>query len=116
MKNPGNPELHRWDPVCISLITLATAVLVGLFTLVGVADEVLQSKRLQLQAMVTGALAITAYFACLAYGYSAIFTDSVTRKRSRSMEAAAIFTVEVMAVVATATFVVWAKLESITLH
>lgn len=116
MKNPGNPEPHRWDPVCISLITLATAVLVGLFTLVGVADEVLQSKRLQLQAMVTGALAITAYLVCLAYGYSAIFADSAVLKRSRSMETAAIFTVEVMAVVATATFVVWAKLEPATLQ
>ena len=116
MKNPGSLEFQRWDPVCISVITLATAVLVGLFTLVGVADEVLQSKRLQLQARVTGALAITAYFACLAYGCSAIFTDSAVLKRSRSMEAAAIFTVEVTAVVATATFVVWAKLEPTTLQ
>jgi len=115
MKNPGNPELHRLDPVCISLITLATAVLVGLFTLFGVADEVVQSKRLQIQGMVTGALAIAAYFACLAYGYSAIFPDSAALKRSRSLEAAAIFVVEVMAVVATATFVVWAKLEPATL-
>ena len=101
---------NRWDPICIAVMTLATASLVALFTLVGFSNEVLASDRFRIQAMLTGALTVGAYFLCLALVFAAIFSDEEDRKRNRAQEAAGLFTIQVMAVVATAVLVVWAKL------
>ena len=101
---------NRWDPICIAVMTLATGSLVALFTLVGFSNEVLASDRFRIQAMLTGALAVGAYFLCLLSAFAAIFSDDGDSKRNHAQEAAGLFTFQVLAVVATAVLVVWAKL------
>ena len=110
ISNPNTPAPNRWDPICIAVLTLATASLAALFTLVGFSNEVLASDRFRVQAMLTGAFTVVAYFVCLALVFAAIFSDEEDRKRNRAQEASGLFTIQVMAVVATAVLVVWAKL------
>ena len=111
MAQPSGRGPDHWDSVCIGFVTLATAILVGLFTLIGLGDEALVAGRFRYQVMVTGGLAIAAYFISLFYAYGAIFTEPVEQKKSSTQEVAGIFIAEAMAVAATAVFVVWAKLE-----
>ena len=110
MGSPSNPGPERWDAVCLSFITLATAVLAALFTLVGFADEVLASPDFRAQTILVGALAVGVYFTCLGFAYQAIFADAVDRKKAKAQDVAAMFLLEVVAVVGVAFFVIWAKL------
>ena len=104
MGSPSDRGLRSWDAVCVSVITLATAVLVALFTLVGFADEVLNSDRFRAPVMISGATAIGAYFSCLILAFNAIFSNDAEHQKSRAQDAAVVFISEVVAA-----FVVWAK-------
>ncbi len=110
MGNPSDQGPRRWDAVCVSVITLATVVLVALFTLVGFADEVLNSDRFRAPVIISGATAIGAYFSCLILAFNAIFNDDAEQQKSRTQDAAVVFIFQVVAVVVVAAFVVWAKL------
>ncbi len=110
MGNPSDQGLRSWDAVCVSVITLATVVLVALFTLIGFADEVLKSDRFRDPAMIIGATAIGAYFSCLVLAFNAIFNNNAEQQKSRAQDAAVVFISEVVAVVVVAAFVVGAKL------
>ena len=96
MSNHNDQGPSRWDPICIALITLATASLVALFTLVGFAGEVLTSGKFRNQATLVGTLAIVAYFVCLASAFGALFSDEYDRKRNKAQEAAGLFAAEVL--------------------
>ncbi len=110
MGSPNSSRPERWDGVCLSIITLATAVLAALFTLVGFADEVFADVNLRVAAITIGALGIGAYFTCIGFAYAAIFSEQVERKRANAQETAGMFIAEVVAVVAVAFLVIWSKL------
>ena len=111
MATPSSQEPDHWDAVCISFLTLATAVLVGLFTLFGLGDEALKAGRLRIYVLIAGTLALVAYFCCLAFARNAIFADSPERKRSGARDVVNVFIVEATAVAITAVLIVWSKLE-----
>ena len=110
MGRPNSPSPEHWDGICISFITLATAVLAALFTSVGFADELLKDEELRTSAIVIGMLGVVAYFTCLGFAWRAIFTESADSKRAGAQEAAGVFVAEVIAVVAVVFLVIWAKL------
>ena len=110
MGSPNSPRPEHWDGVCLSIVTLATAVLAALFTLVGFADEVFADDDLRVPVIVIGMLAIGAYFTCIGFAYASIFAEQVQRKRANAQETAGMFIAEVIAVVAVAFLVIWAKL------
>ena len=74
---PDDLDPNHWETVSINYVTLATLALVGLFTLVGLSEEVLASPRLRGRFLVTGLLAIAAYLLCLWFAYRAIFSESI---------------------------------------
>lgn len=111
MATPSNREPNHWDTVCISFLTLATAVLVGLFTLFGLGDEALKAGRLRIYVLIVGTLALVSYFFCLAFARGALFADSAERKRSGTRDVVNVFIAEAMAVAVTAMLIVWSKLE-----
>ena len=111
MATPSSREPEHWDAVCISFLTLATAVLVGLFTLFGLGDEGLKAGRLRIYVLIAGLLALASYFFCLAFARGALFADSPERKRSGARGVVNVFIAEATAVAATAVLIVWSKLE-----
>ena len=111
---PNNQRPEHWDGICISFITLATAVLAALFTLFGFADEVFADTNLRRSAIFIGVLAIGSYFTCFGFAYSAIFLASPDRKKAKAQEASLMFIAEVISVVAAAFFVIMAKLGPVS--
>ena len=110
MATPSNRDPDHWDTVCISFLTLATAVLVGLFTLFGLSDEALKAGRLRIYVLIVGMLALAAYFFWLAFARGALFADSAERKRSGARDVVHVFIAEATAVAVTATLIVWSKI------
>ena len=108
---PDEHDSRHWDSVCINFLVLATLVLVGLFTLVGLSDEVLALAKLRNRVVLTGALAVIAYLACLWFGYRSIFAEASDRKRHNVRDVARLLIAEALAVAASAVFVVLVRFE-----
>ena len=104
-----SPE--HWDGICISFATLATAILAGLFTLIGFYDIAIGTSRIWISAIMTGGVAIVVYFVVLGYVYYSLFRAPADQKQRRTGEVARLFMTEALAVAVTVVFVVWAISE-----
>lgn len=105
----GDEQSRHWDIVCIGMMTLSTAVIAGMFGLLGLGNVPRKTPLdpVEIAALLAAAVAIILYLACLMHGTNALLdTASGDAKFAKTRQLIHTFYVMVAFVVLVAGFTI----------